>query len=818
MAMSKEDVHKQKLEKNNSEWTADGELAAQLSQEERIDARKSKSYSTTNTPVSAFSVSNHTTNAPCSVPLTPIGAGTATANVNATTPEANTKELSAHIKTAADNRALGTSTSTTSIPLANAQTFAELANQHPLIEIYEICGARLEFTEILLEWVDKTDYYQLKTYCQKRHPTLLPIPKTIEDLKSAVNTILRRYIEKYKHVMSKISAGANQDDIDDLYFFLKEISYRKYNLHNQTGPRKHQSAKNNKTKFNQSKEKAESPTLFYKSEPEENTLRQILAKLKPTLSDEACEILEKGYVKDTPAGTLYDFKKMIEFPCDTMKEWWALLEKYGKVLIESKFALAKTEMDYVTHFSTEFHVIQELTQEKLIADLDIIDLQLKTNPTCNITLLLKNCIQVTKHSLTPVYKQIQYLNKMIALVINLTAMYVKFKEEMNRCVQVSINLLDLPIKSRSTAYPTLTALDITHIQQTYEKFELSIDTLAKHFTEQFKIRFPIIQSQKGTEKIMSFENINNDLEDIAQQITIVLNNHEIYTLQQLIKIEQAKKQASDNAKETAQTSSLTNGTSSDSNAKTASENAAGQKTSGGVESVTMVHNRLSTSVTASSTPQAITLEDWTKHVEERRAEKTRLANESRLKATEDLRLQVKKKREAQNKFALPLADLKLREEKIHISLRQNPTIQDLFLALYSFHPETKQPNCFGHADLMKLIGALKVQRFLIALEFRDSHYCITIEGTYGYMEQENLSENASAVKAHGVDLKYFSGRTLNGLRKMFMRAGFTPEVLGISPELLAPGTKIMLQSLTHGLVTAHNTATVAGVARNVVSS
>lgn len=151
---------------------------------------------------------------------------------------------------------------------------------------------------------------------------------------------------------------------------------------------------------------------------------------------------------------------------------------------------------------------------------------------------------------------------------------------------------------------------------------------------------------------------------------------------------------------------------------------------------------------------------------------------------------------------LPLVDLKLREEKIRLSLNQNPTIKKLFCALYALHPETNRQNCFGQENLDKLIHALQTQGFSISLDYRDSHYCIILEGTYGYMDQEQFAENAPGVKAHNSDHKFFSSRTLNGFRKMFMRAGLTPEVLGISPHELATGTVLVQQDLTHSIGSA----------------
>jgi len=154
---------------------------------------------------------------------------------------------------------------------------------------------------------------------------------------------------------------------------------------------------------------------------------------------------------------------------------------------------------------------------------------------------------------------------------------------------------------------------------------------------------------------------------------------------------------------------------------------------------------------------------------------------------------------------------KLREDKIkELVLNQiiNNTIKTYFEKLYSFE--------FNHDDLVTLEKTLRNKRFDIHIERLDGSHCtIKISGLIGYYDnKENFDESLSKKdKKDTKESKYkqdstknniiesgkaftpqheklkaqknnkcFSDKMIRNIQTVFWRAGFTPEVLGITPS------------------------------------
>jgi hypothetical protein len=170
-----------------------------------------------------------------------------------------------------------------------------------------------------------------------------------------------------------------------------------------------------------------------------------------------------------------------------------------------------------------------------------------------------------------------------------------------------------------------------------------------------------------------------------------------------------------------------------------------------------------------------TVGEWNNLVAQRRQALSaeRLAAR-RAKVEAELKAAAERKAALEKRYTLSHVDLKGREEKVQASLRQNPTIKELFAKLYSTDFN------FGHKDLQALIHTLQNQGFNIQAPYRDSHYCVVIEGRYGFMDEAEFTEKAGAVKAHNSDRDTFMKETIEGLQNLFTRAGFTPATVGLT--------------------------------------
>ncbi len=199
--------------------------------------------------------------------------------------------------------------------------------------------------------------------------------------------------------------------------------------------------------------------------------------------------------------------------------------------------------------------------------------------------------------------------------------------------------------------------------------------------------------------------------------------------------------------------------------------------------------------------------DWKKFVEERRAAlNAERALRKRAKVVEDLRMAAQKKVEEQTKVQIVAVDLKAREESVKQRLRVNPTIKQLFSKLYA------RQNSFAHDDLMALINALKLQNFNISIDFRDSHYTVVIEGTYGEFGENEFTEKAKAVKTHNTDRVIFSRRTILALQHLFKRTGFSEALIFANVDVsVNTNVHVNANPDTHAAAALQNTAAAGAI-------
>lgn len=474
--------------------------------------------------------------------------------------------------------------------------------------IYEICNARIEFNEILLEWINEANLPKLKTYCQKKHPTLLPIPTDIKDLRKELTIIVNRYVEKYTHLREKIASGINQDDIDDLYFYIKEVAFRKHSY---------------LKKKDNLKKRINSVKKVIQEASEEMILRfEILSKLKPLLSDDAKTLLNKNYIVDMPPqGTCYDFDRVLSLVDDALSGWASIFPKFKMQLHNKSSLLMFEEINLAVDLNRSLCEIAKKRKIEIFIEVEEYKKIVRVNPKENLFVLFKNIYHKTQFALAPIIEKTDYFNQVISAYSKFVDLAEISKKEVLRIPKI-LSLIDKLSKFGSSLNSRENIEIVTQLPK------LLNSTLDDFTGRSFVITndFTVQRKKTGMEKIKGIQSCIIHFEVLTSSLTVMLNNYErhihdkIRLAEEGIKQKQMLQLAENN---TATAATITN------------------------SSADMVPTPIRLSKPISP---MMTTENWTKQIEERRLQKARVAVIERLKAAEEIRLEVQRKKRIASKI------------------------------------------------------------------------------------------------------------------------------------------------------------------------
>lgn len=688
-----------------------------------------------------------------------------TAALNPESAETGVATTAAKVLPAATVEAVDVNTATKT-PIANGIDVKKF--EKTLKEVYEQCQSRILYFEGLIEELMLADKNKLQTFLKLKFAVTKNnrILKDIDLMKTTIRDSLIFYTKCYKVICKRIKAGITLDELMDIFFILKATSL----LH------AFDAKKSNNIKFAQER--------FF--------IGPLLDKIRPFLSEIQREM--EGYIYHESKNMYFNLPFLSKVYSETQFKTNDLIRKIltdFEIQVEKKISakLILPLVDLTTKLSKAYHAQLKHVLKKITQKIGNFEQQCNKieseQKLMHLFKELKLLILDLKEDIVPsqaIHQKLvfyRYTQKKFGnLCEKIYSEWDNTAEELKKAIE--------KFRSSFLNNSTLVNPDINIIE-----LGLSISLKWLHFfkdnsfldsfTEDFQLKGDEISVNKQIQdKIEELEATHNLLQkarkDINDNFELLFENAK----STLPKPEPATASASIDA----------------ANASTTTNNAE-------------IERKLKNKAThANPVPilEPPTLEDWKKQINERKGLLIK-EREARRRAEVELELQKQraKREQSEKKFAMEAVDLKSREEKIRAALKINPTIKELFQKLY--YPENK----FSHEDVESIITALRTQGFTIDLQYRDSHYTLLIEGSYGDYDEEEFTVKSKALKVHNRDNKTFSKRTMSGLQNLFTRAGFTEAlILGTTQASTPASASASVDLLAAGGVM--RTATTAAAA------
>lgn len=608
--------------------------------------------------------------------------------------------------------------------------------QEDFQEIRELCRARIEYLQEIIEWAKTASYEDLKSYMVSTYSFISSAENAKEISENLIGS-QQRLIEIYSIILTP---DIQQSTVDSLYIAVKDAMFQKTS---------HVSAPKGVTR----KEHIEE--WWYMS--------GLLNKLVAFISPELREIYQEGYLLYDDVGASFNFPTLLEkdifAPCKRLADICdtALRRRSGE---ENSSYISPERLDhfYKIRFP-EIKKIQKEAESWVTAYRESLEEEIVGAKgikfTINITFEMIKLRLKIKQKIQPLrdeyqdfideIEQVKNLGRRQDILQQLISDLDKLDQRVLKATKKMITM-DPSFSSEKVSSWSACAIISDGIRAQVQNYNDYMDYCKRCLVERYN--FLLIQR--------AIKLTNDFIDGMRQNLEEDLTKYVDLYVAEIKNLTELKKQKKISPPPEQITSTAATGL---------------IKTKKPVQSSNTVKKQVG-------------LDEWKKEVEKIRlleAERRTAKRREQIKVVVD---EIALKRDyIKCKFELSIEKIKLREEKIRQVLSMNPTVQVLFAKLYGTG-ENVGSIPFGYQDLTKLLRALKTQKFNVAFKFNrtsGSHYTFVIRntefGTYHHLEGDESIEKAKMVKPHNTKEDEFSKRTIERLQATFSRAGFTKEVV-----------------------------------------